>query len=471
MKKNISKIICFIMIMLILSGVYYRSFNFKYNDGIYGLQEFYKEKSNSIDVIFFGSSHMFVNINPNVLWREYGIASFDLGGSVQPLWNTYYYLKEAFKTQNPSLVVVDCFGAVGCTDEYIDHSRIIKNNFGLKLSSDKIESIKVSSSREMWADYMLEYPTFHSRYTDITKSDFQSGKAVDYIDYNCWKGMFPFYNRTEQIRPNVEIMSGKADLTDKNEKYLRKIIELAHKHNVPIVLIVAPYVLNNEEMKIYNRISEIANEYDIDYINFNYYYDKIGLNFSTDYGDKGHMNYLGNEKFSKYLGEYLKSEHDIPDRRNNENYISYDEMLSYYEQLIYDKQLMEKNDLESYLEELQNNNYIVVISAIGNYRNISNYNDIRRMLLNCGIDLNKESGNGVWTVKSGKILSASQDADGYCWHDGIGKYDVLTVSLTDAIVEIKLNSANYRQTAEGIGVWIYDTLTESFVGCIGFEAK
>lgn len=91
MKRKFAKVISFIMIMLILSSIFYKSFSFKYADGIYTLKEFYKERDNSIDVLFLGSSHMFVNVNPSILWKEYGMAGFDLGGSVQPLWNTYYY--------------------------------------------------------------------------------------------------------------------------------------------------------------------------------------------------------------------------------------------------------------------------------------------------------------------------------------------------------------------------------------------
>lgn len=64
-------------------------------------------------------------MNTGTLWDDFGIASFDLCGSIQPLWNTYYYMKEALETQKPKVMVVDMFAAV-LADEYSDHSRIIK---------------------------------------------------------------------------------------------------------------------------------------------------------------------------------------------------------------------------------------------------------------------------------------------------------------------------------------------------------
>ena len=91
------------------------------------------------------------------------------------------------------------------------------------------------------------------------------------------------------------------------------------------------------------------------------------------------------------------------------------------------------------------------------------------MLLGCDIDLNKASDNSVWIIKGGKKLSSSQGEDRYCWHEEVGKYDVLTVSSADAIVEIKLNTMAYQQAAEGINIWTYDMLTESFVGTVDFE--
>ena len=40
------------------------------------MEIFYEQEKNSIDVIFYGSSHVYSDINPAVLWREAGVASF-----------------------------------------------------------------------------------------------------------------------------------------------------------------------------------------------------------------------------------------------------------------------------------------------------------------------------------------------------------------------------------------------------------
>ena len=90
-----------------------------------------------VDVLFLGSSHVFETYNTSVLWDEYGIASYVLGGSVQPMWNTYFYMKEALKTQTPELIVLDAY-CCEYREEYNDYSRQIKNCYGMKPSLNKL---------------------------------------------------------------------------------------------------------------------------------------------------------------------------------------------------------------------------------------------------------------------------------------------------------------------------------------------
>ena len=62
---------------------------------------FYAEEENSLDFVFVGSSQMFTTVVPAVLWQEYGITSYDFGANEQPMYLSYYYIKEALKYQDP----------------------------------------------------------------------------------------------------------------------------------------------------------------------------------------------------------------------------------------------------------------------------------------------------------------------------------------------------------------------------------
>ena len=95
-----------VLVVAVLLEVWAVWFKKKSYDGSLMMQNFYGQPENSIDLLCIGSSHAFIDINTGVLWDEYGIPSYVLGGSLQPFWNTYYNLQEAVKTQTPRLVVL-----------------------------------------------------------------------------------------------------------------------------------------------------------------------------------------------------------------------------------------------------------------------------------------------------------------------------------------------------------------------------
>lgn len=53
------RVICFLIIFVLLFFSFRKVFSFKYIDGIYPLKLFYEADDDSIDVICFGSSHVF----------------------------------------------------------------------------------------------------------------------------------------------------------------------------------------------------------------------------------------------------------------------------------------------------------------------------------------------------------------------------------------------------------------------------
>ena len=226
MKRNCIKIIGFLMIIVLCGMGLARVFCFKYADGIMQMDNFYNERRDSIDVLCLGSSHMFVNINPKTLWEQFGIASYDLGGSAQPLWNTYFYLKEALEYQKPKVVVLDVYLAT-FKGEYIDHSRIIKNTFGISSISNRINAIWKSSPQSQRIHYWLTYPTYHQRYGELSKADFFPQYVTS--NYNNDKSLFfskghmMFTPMIPQTPPNIQAASP-VSLFGKTAEYLSRII-------------------------------------------------------------------------------------------------------------------------------------------------------------------------------------------------------------------------------------------------------
>ena len=68
---------------------------------------FRAEPEDSLDVIYLGSSYAYCDFNPSVVYGNSGLTGYVMAGSEQTLSITYWYLKEVFKTQSPSAVVLD----------------------------------------------------------------------------------------------------------------------------------------------------------------------------------------------------------------------------------------------------------------------------------------------------------------------------------------------------------------------------
>ena len=95
---------------------------------------------------------------------------------------------------------------------------------------------------------------------------------------STFKGFTPLLNTIAQIRPDLDEKSSMGT-TVKSEIYLTRIIEYAKEKDIELFLIVTPYITNDDDEAVYNRLKEIAGYYDIQFNSTNYYYDEMGLNF------------------------------------------------------------------------------------------------------------------------------------------------------------------------------------------------
>ena len=58
---------------------------------------------------------------------------------------------------------------------------------------------------------------------------------------------------------------------------------------------------------------------------------KVDIDWNKDTRDAGdHLNYSGAVKVTKSLGEYINKNYDLPDNRNNPEYVKWNESLTRY---------------------------------------------------------------------------------------------------------------------------------------------
>ena len=152
----------------------------KTEHGIRQASEMYVQPENSIDVVFLGSSHVHTNINTAKLWTDYGIASYDYSGADQPIWMSYYYLKEICKYQTPRLVVLDLFSVAIYDTEYYDNFPFMSDNLsGMKFSANKLQMMQCSFTKQSFTEYFPTFITWHTRYKDLKDADIERFSMSD----------------------------------------------------------------------------------------------------------------------------------------------------------------------------------------------------------------------------------------------------------------------------------------------------
>lgn len=327
-KVNLKKTFIRVGAVILLGvSVYFLStiFSFKSPHGINQLDGIYWQMEQSIDVTMMGTSHVHCGINTGLLWEKYGIAAYDYSGAEQPIWMTYYYLKELFKYQSPEVVVLDLYAPARFKEDY-RYNWIRENIHGMKFSVNKLKMLFTSIEPEKIGQYFPSFAVYHNRYDDLEEEDFR-----DFFwnreDKESFKGYTPYWNKGYQERPDEEKLAGAqaGGLTSKSEKYLRKIIEFTKEKDCKLLLVVIPYVETVADRETYLEIEKIAEEENITFINYNEYYDEMGLNFAEDFNDASHLNYWGSCKFTDYFGSFLDESLGVQDRRGEEGYESWDD--------------------------------------------------------------------------------------------------------------------------------------------------
>ncbi len=329
MKKNLIRA-GFVVLLAITIYLVASVLSIKSEHGIDQMSGMYWQPEDTIDVVMMGTSHIHCDINTGLLWEKFGIASYDYSGAEQPLWMTYYYLKELYKYQKPEVIVLDMYAPAAFKENY-QYKWISENIYGMKFSLNKLQMLAVSVEPKKLGQYFPSFAIYHSRYDDLSAEDFENF-FWDSEKREAFKGFKHYWIMEPQQRR--DIYEERSDgLTPKSEKYLRKIISYAKEKGSELVLIVSPYIVEADDQRAYNRIEEIAEEEGITFINYNEYYDEISLDFQKDFNDGSHLNYWGSCKFTEFLGGFLACNERVHDRRGQEGYESWDDNV----QIIYEE--------------------------------------------------------------------------------------------------------------------------------------
>lgn len=305
MKKIILKLVIFILLFLtsfvVASKILVRKGNGYGSDVI----TFYHERKNSLDLIFFGSSHSYATFIPSIIKEETNLNSYNFATQQQPLWISYYYMLESLKYQKPKYFVLEVL-MTSVDDNYMDEGvnrdAIDKMRFSINKINAINESVENKSDR---LSYYLNIIKYHSRWNELGKLDILSLLPNYHLKNNGYTYLPKGDVKVE--KNNIKNYKETKELSKKNMKYLNKIIDLAKENNIELILVKSPVEITEEKQIYYNEVEKIAKDNNLNFINYNYLYDEINLDFENDFFDRGHLDGDGAEKVSRHFAYYLNN--------------------------------------------------------------------------------------------------------------------------------------------------------------------
>ena len=282
------------------------------------------EKTQPFDVFLMGTSHVFDGVYPMQLYRDYGIASYNIANSSELIEFTEWTLKLALQFHKPKMVVLDVY--------YVD--RDLSNEWAytyrhlfmdaMPLNLLKIESVTKTMASKYWDEFLVPFTLYHGRWEEMIAGTVE----LTMNSVPCMMGAelrldrVPAYHFVRTTEMNLEEMPGK--------DAVRRIAALCKEQGIELVLTAIPCAAIEEEQKNMNSCAVLAEELGVPFINMFEIQDLV--NFETDlYDGISHLNPDGAVKVTAYLGQWLDEHYDLPDRRQDKNYASWNDTLAEYE--------------------------------------------------------------------------------------------------------------------------------------------
>jgi len=317
-KKKIISFVILILVVVTLAWLLQKLLMPKYMTKIVEgalISEYYDEKNKDHDVIFIGDCEVYENFSPITLWEKYGITSYIRGSAQQLMWHSYYILEDTLKYEKPDVVVFSVLSMMYDKPQKEAYNRMSID--GLPFSLTKLKMARASMlPEEDLITYIFPLLRFHSRWNELSEEDFKYWFKKDQIAHNGYLMRVDVKPASSFPKPRKLADYRFGDIC---YDYLDKIVKLCKDNGIELVLLKAPSLYPHWYEEWDAQIVDYAQKNDLLYINMLDHLDEIGLDFSTDTYDAGlHLNLSGAEKASVFLGNILKEEFNIADKRQDE---------------------------------------------------------------------------------------------------------------------------------------------------------
>ena len=327
LKKNVKekkwrlllRVIVFLAIVVVLLLYFSSVMNTKWTK----YENYYHLEEGSVDYITLGASHCLSSLNPLYIYAKTGIRGYNLADEAQSIAFSYYWLREALRSQVPKLVFYDV-GNLLYDGSYMAEAWKLKEYAAMRMSENKVSCVlNTAGSLESGIGGFLPFFYFHDRWKGLTEQDFSPDYGVNAA--NGANIVFAVNGNSEPPAVNLfeKDLFGDAEkryesmILEESRAYFQKMFDLCQSHGIQLIPVKFP--TNSWDEKRSGMVEQFLSGYDLHLLDLNRVLSLI--NWETDSYDGGyHTNYWGNCKTSDYLGDYMKEHFELSDGRSDKRW-------------------------------------------------------------------------------------------------------------------------------------------------------
>lgn len=310
---------------------------------------FYAEPAGTIDVMYLGTSasnRYFIN---PLAYKEEGMTCFTLATMGMPMFFVPDLIDEVAKTQDPQLYIIELRWLQKDRDMITDaHIRRVTDN--LKLSGIKKHAIdlafeQMDGSKGMLGDisdkkidYYIPILKYHDR---LQQGQMSPGDFKLTASKNRTKGYIMSKNTTTQVNQLPgEVTDERAPMSDLAETALIATLDkcdaLTGQSDKQVLFVLSPFCCHENQKQIFNTAMDMVREWGYPVLDFNTpeMYEELGLDFDKDFYNSKHVNFIGAEKYTRYLTDYIAAHYELPDHRGQEGWESWEKAYETYEEYV-----------------------------------------------------------------------------------------------------------------------------------------
>ena len=371
------------------------------HEGFYGLKE------NTVDVLTLGSSYSFCSIDPQYLYDQKHIRGFDLGSGNQSVMLSYFWLKEALRSQSPKAVLLEadlCWKRVD-TPYNMKEADVRRSIDYMHVSPVKFEAIKAYSEMDdtmTLSSLLFPIIRYHDRWKEFDEDDFVWSEPSRRSELKGFYAQATLNKKEGYVPYSKEDRTETVEMDPVSVEYLEKILSICRDNDIHLILYRSP-AFYQDPLNESAALEEWAAANNVSFYDFNEesLYNTIDYNYDQDAGDYRHCNIYGARKITDFMGNLLTQLGVSPVEDEQ-----WEDSRERYQQEIKDITLSHITDTDQFIEAIGDEDYTVFVSSKGGideqYLSV-----VQKLVQSLGIDpsdvVNTSSSLGA-VVEQGKVM-------------------------------------------------------------------